>query len=366
MSKTARKLVAHLLRGFLWIGMRNSKERRNAAHHYAEIFSLHRISWKTLRCFRKRFSEEKSILLVESADYHGEVLAGMLEYYRDLGYTKIDCLLTPRQSLTPYLKNLVENVYVADEIFFRFILKQPRLQDYHRVVFHTFEARNFSVQRYLKHNPILQARAASFTHKLPSHIPSSLDGKMMVLNQLAYNPQVYKPVSAHRFQISQPQGEDIRFLAIGARNWPLFFSTIKPTAFITIITRSKIDIPPAFRPYIRLIVNCSYAELFAECQQHHFLLALLNSQQPDGYLTESSSGNMQLARGFALPPLIEGPFAKAYGFTEQTAVIHAVNGLQDAMETAPSRYTALRQNLINQTAELTQQSLLNLKACLDA
>lgn len=118
---------------------------------------------------------------------------------------------------------------------------------------------------------------------------------------------------------------------------------------------------------VNFYCNPSIKELSLLIKQAHFVFGLYDSFAHRHYLGDSTSGLRQIALSYNLPFVINAPFAKAFGFSKNNAIIyHApLVGIKYAISIAKSaKYIELKENLARLREKLIQDSLHNLKTAI--
>lgn len=95
----------------------------------------------------------------------------------------------------------------------------------------------------------------------------------------------------------------------------------------------------------------------------HFIFGIYDRFAHRHYIRLCTSGQRQLSLGYNIPLIINEPFASAFGFSNENAVIFRENS--DILEViSPKYYQSLKHNLLILDKKLRDQSLLNLKEML--
>ena len=145
-----------------------------------------------------------------------------------------------------------------------------------------------------------------------------------------------------------------------------------PAFEIQLIGGADLDaVPQDIRPVFRALGRLSFREMYNAIDQTHFLLPLLNSNNPAhrGYLHRNTSGTRQLSLGFHTPMVMDASFAKAYSFDSETAVLYTPDdlktGLDQARRMSHDDLLTMQKALSCFKNTITKQSLSNLRVFLN-
>ncbi|GHB26343.1 hypothetical protein GCM10007094_13240 [Pseudovibrio japonicus] len=381
------KLVSFPLRAISYLFIFDGQSRREFAYHYCKIF-ISRQSFASLSKLRKMIllEGERSAIIAEPTDFHGEVLLGLTNYYVDMDFKQIIVLVTPKQyerleGAIVHHPNVI--VFPLDEIFFNhvFRLRNLKVDSYFLT---TLVFRTFSLKRYCKGNPHFAERVCGIVHTLKEATRPEIDNllksqRAFLLNNYS-SDEGLKEVNTSYFhrqnkQHARQQGDKLRFISVGIRNKKDLFNAFRAVlrvhsdAELVLIARLQPHIPPDLVSNIHCQADKGYDVLFEEVQSSRFILALLDSKE-DADLPflrkdrSKSSGSAQLALGLNRPMIIEEAFAKCYGFTAENAVLYPVGGLKGALMQAANMseeaYSAMQTELSKLSEEKKVRALESL------
>ncbi len=382
------KLVSFPLRAISYLFIADPQSRREFAYHYCRVF-ISPQSLASLSKLRKMalLEGERSAIIAEPTDFHGEVLLGMINYYVDLGFQRILVLVSPKQYKR--LEGAIvthPNVTVLplDEIFFNRVFRYGNLKvDSYFLT--TLIFRTFSLKRYCKGNPHFAERVCGILHTLTEDRRPEIGNlfkrqRAFLLNNFSSEEGV-REVNASYFcrssdQKTEPKDDKLRYISVGMRNKQILYDAfralrkIHPEAQLTLVARTQQLVPPDLLPNVRCQADKGYDVLFEEIRSSRFILALLSSEEETdrAFLRKDyskSSGNAQLSLGFNRPMIIEEAFAGCYGFTAENAVVYPAGGLEDALMQAANMseeaYSAMQSELFKLFEEKKARALESLK-----
>ena len=131
---------------FIW-----DREKRKEFIRHVSRFKFSFCSIPQYKDLMSKPLKNKSVLIIEPNDFHGEVILGYAEYFTMLGYD-VDIIVTPNQMKTnPFNLCQLENVhwYAINEVFFKKILSSAKAKEYSFVLFSSIDGMHGSVVRYV-------------------------------------------------------------------------------------------------------------------------------------------------------------------------------------------------------------------------
>ncbi len=372
------KLVTPL---FIW-----DKEKRKEFVRHVSRFKFSFCSIPQYKALMSKPLKNKSVLIIEPNDFHGEVILGYAEYFTMLGYD-VDIIVTPNQMKTnPFNLCQLENVrwFAINEVFFKKILSSPKAQEYTCVLFSSIDGMHGSVVRYVD-NKMYHKTLAVLHNKVHLEKEDNKmlydDSKLLVLRNFSNDKKLFE-VNPHYFGTvsPQPRNKTVNFVTVGLldpkrRNGSLIADAIRyltDNGFkdfkITVICRRKTGkFPKEAAPYLDVKVGLKYDAMYKELEKADYFLPLLDptNEGQREYLSLLSTGSIQLILGFLCPAVINEEFAAAYGFNEENAILYRDNDLAEAMLRALRQsnddYKQMKANLLELSDAKKESSLNNLK-----
>jgi hypothetical protein len=141
---------------------------------------------------------------------------------------------------------------------------------------------------------------------------------------------------------------------------------------VTVIGKRGVGgLPADIAGMFRALGRVSFATLYAEVERADVLLTAYEAENPDHdfYRTSGTSGNFQLAWGFAKPCVVLREFAPINGLDGDNSILYdGSGGLADGMRRAialtPAAYARMQARLRQDAAALADASRRNLAALL--
>lgn len=380
-EKFFRLVLKIIMPIFIW----NKEKRKEFIRHVSRLkFSF--CSIPNYRALMKRPMDNKTVLIIEPNDFHGEVILGYAEYFTLLGYD-VDIIVTPNQMKSnPFNLCDIENIhcYSIDEVLFKKVLASEKAKKYEAVLFSSVDGMHGSVVRYVDASMYKKTLAV-----LHNKVHLEKDGnkklyddcKLLVLRNFSNDPKLFE-VNPHYFGKVEPQkrNETINFVTVGMldpkrRNGSLIIDAIRnlvKNGFvdfkITVICRHKIEtFPKDVNPYLDVKVGLKYDEMYHEMEKSDYFLPLLdpNNEGQREYLSLLSTGSIQLILGFLCPAIINEEYAAAYGFDVENAIIYKENDIAEAMlkatQISNDDYVTMTTKLLELSDCRKENSLNNLR-----
>lgn len=356
--------------------------------------SVHKTISKNFERFLYHDIPEKSILMVEFNDFHGECLPGIAKYFIDLGYHIDVCLSPSEMSLEPFSDFVSEKIslFSMTKSDLKRLMEHDICERYVHIYLNSdrvYDKGFIPILDYIgKDIKFPQGKLITMCHHADQFNDiKPLNDKFAVvaLNKLpVLEGQKYFMVNSHYFgKFERNNKHDItNFICVGnieshRKNHSLLFEAIDDclkngiTNFkVTIIARSgNLDIPEHIRPYLNFKGRLSYKEMYEQLKQADFYLPLFDPCNPlhERYLSSGSSGSYQLIYGFKLPSLICYKFqTNVNGFDESNSLGYSQNqDLGQAMKTAvlmTNKEYMKKVSCLKQLSEqIYEESLQNLK-----
>lgn len=369
----------------------DKKKRKEFIRHVARSsFSFSSLS--EAKRFRTASSSKKSVLIMESNDFHSEFALGYAEYFVKLGY-HVDIVVVPSQlKMRPFKLNAMKGVdfYGIDELFFKPILSSRTIDRYSHVFFvSAFSSAHGCITRYLDgrtYPKTFSVLHTEFQLEIEDIRKLYDDEKLTVITNLSNDKKLFE-VTPHYFGPIPPKPKSKKvtnFIFIGLidpkkRNTTLLIKAVQKlaqTGFtdfkITVLSRkkSKETFPNELLPYFDFKIGLDYGDMYEEIKKSDFFLILLDPKNKEqrGYLTSMTSGSQLLSLGFLRPALMNDAFAKGYGLNSRNAVPYKGEALFEAMQRAcrmsAEDYSTMQKMLSELSAAKKKSGLLNLKKML--
>lgn len=346
-EKFFRLVLKVIMPIFIW-----NKEKRKEFIRHVSRFKFSFCSIANYKALMNYPINNKTVLIIEPNDFHGEVILGYAEYFTLLGYD-VDVIVTPNQMKTnPFGLCDLENIryYAIDEVLFKKFLASEKAGKYEVVLFSSIDGMHGSVVRYVDEK--MYKKTLAVLHN-KEHLAKSdnkklyEDDKLLVLRNFSNDAKLFE-VNPHYFGKIHPlpRNKIINFITVGLldpkrRNGSLMIDAIRNlvqngfTNFkITVICRHKAgNFPKDVIPYLDVKVGLEYDAMYCEMEKADYFLPLLDPKNEGQreYLSLLSTGSIQLILGFLCPPIINEEFATAYGFDAENAIIYKDNDLAEAM-----------------------------------
>lgn len=130
-----------------------------------------------------------------------------------------------------------------------------------------------------------------------------------------------------------------------------------------LISRDEIVLQSDF---ITIYKNPSKSEMDDVLSTSHFIFAFYDSFAHRHYLRTSTSGQRALSLEFNIPLLINEPFASAFNFTPNNAVIFKNSkSVESCIKMSAKDYLELKNNLAKLDFDLTLASVQNLSSSIE-
>ena len=381
--------VAKLLTFFI-----PNKDRR----HHVRDFLIHLSigDFRSLRRFLKAETRENSVLLIETNTAHGEVIAGYLKYFQDMGFN-VDVLVNPViVKEHPFCRLDLSRVSVFSSDFpllGRFFASR-KFRAYKHVFLMTSAAYFYWIGdrqgSVLACYPKLREHPSLFVveHDLNDierfGEQSFLSRKHLIaLGRFPHTQAVF--VSPFLFGDVRTANGDARdgetvFICVGGiqqarKNHQKLISAIreiiavKRNFKVVIIGKGELqNLPEEIHPFCEITGRIDFPEMFEKLEKADFLLPLLDADEPahNRYITTGVTGSAQLIYAFEKIPVVHPKFAAFYGFDDRNAIISGslAQGMLAALALDRQAREAKQMALAQLAERLKAESTDNLKEIL--
>ena len=380
--------VAKLLTFFI-----PNKDRR----HHVRDFLVHLSigDFRSLRRFLKAETRENSVLLIETNTAHGEVIAGYLKYFQDMGFN-VDVLVNPViVKENPFCRLDLSRVSVFSSDFpllGRFFASR-KFRAYKHVFLMTSAAYFYWIGdrqgSVLACYPKLREHPSLFVveHDLNDverfGEQSLLDRKRLIaLGHFPHTqavfaaPFLFGDVRANRGGARH----ETTFICIGGiqmerKNHQKLISAIreiiavKRNFKVVIVGKGELqNLPEEIHPFCEITGRIDFPEMFEKLEKADFLLPLLDADEPahNRYITTGVTGSAQLIYAFEKIPVVHPKFAAFYGFDDRNAIISEslAQGMLAALALGRQAREAKQMALAQLAERLKAESTDNLKEIL--
>lgn len=352
-----------------------------------DVFEFRRFALGHLR--------QNSVLLVETNDTHGEVIAGFLGYFRELGFA-VDILINGEiLKERPFCRADLCGVDVFSCYFgaFSWFFDSARFARYAHVVLLTSAGYRYidgsASASVVSHYGLERKARSLFVVEHELRDVERFDeqgllaaGRLLTLGRLGRGVFV-APVSFGERSVGNeiPRcGTSSSFIVVGGiqrdrKNHAALVAAVRSLLReglfprVTVVGSGDLDaLPDDIRPFFEITGRLPYPEMFARVEAAGFFLPLLDHTNPahERYVTTGVTGSAQLIYAFAKIPVIEPHFASFYGFSDENAIVtdNLADGMASAMKMSDADYRQRQAALQKLAQELKGQSLENLRRIL--
>ncbi|WP_146016763.1 hypothetical protein [Akkermansia muciniphila] len=343
------------------------------------------------KAWRRHEIAERTVLVVEPNDCHGEVIPGFCSLLLSMGY-RVDVLMHHSLgSQFPLCRSGKEGirVFTIMKTLWPCLSREEILNRYEAIIFTSSlfytrpgmpsaldvtglrSRRNLLIVEH-ELNDIERLKEEAFEQ----------EGRLLTLGAFRQgtmvNPHSFGQVS---ITIRNPKPEFITVGALSAerKNHSLLLEALTDlynAGFkdfsVTIVGEGETgEIPEHLRPFLNITGKLDFPSMFAVMERADYFLPLLDPANPahERYISTGVTGSAQLIYGFAKIPLIHEKFASFYRFDAQNALLYDKEGLSNAMcraiKQTSAEYAAMQQNLLNLGRQMDGQSRANLERALD-
>ena len=380
MTKAVAKLLTFFIPG------------RDRRHHCRDfLMHLNVGDIRELHRFRTAAARERGVLLVETNDSHGEVIAGYLNYFQLLGFA-VDVLVNPKiLKDRPFCRlNLSEvRVFASDYPMMGRFFASATFRGYEHVVLMTsaayFRWENGSYTSALDYFPELRKHRSLFVveHDL-SDIERFGERDLLAQGRLLTLGRFGRGVFAAPFLFGDvavtPRGDVATFVCVGGiererKNHAALVAAVREVAArrrdfrVVVVGKGKLDdLPAEVRPFVEIAGRLDFPAMFKAVEQADFYLPLLDADDPahNRYIMTGVTGSAQLIYAFGKIPVIHPKFAAFYGFDDGNAVVTKclADGMLAAIDMSRDDYARRQSALVELAEGLKRESFGNLKNAL--
>lgn len=379
-----KRLLINLLALFVW-----NKTKRHQLRFFLSYVKLQ--SFLSLFHWNKEKIKENSVLLIETNNCHGEVIAGYLEYFQKLGFN-IDILVNWEiLNEDPFCRLDLSKVRIASCDFATtcFFLNSTKILGYKHIIVMTSAC--YFINKDRQYTSVLENYPSLKKHKslfIVEH--DTVDINRFNEDDFVKNKKLitlgHFPCSTFvcPFLFGSKQlnlkNKLTTFVCIGSisnarKNHRLLIDAVMSLAKdnqkfrVVVVGEGDLkNIPKEVLPYITFMGRLNFKDMFNTVESADFYLPLLdpNNEKHFRYITTGVSGSAQLIYGFSKVPVIHSKFASFYGFDKQNAIIYddLYLAMREAISLDDDEYVKKQQCLSSLTEKLYLESLENLKEIL--
>lgn len=374
----------------MWIPFRSLRKKlRTFLKDYVSDYD--KDARRSEKAWRRHEIAERTVLVVEPNDCHGEVIPGFCSLLLSMGY-RVDVLMHHSLGCQfPLCRSGKEGirVFTIMKTLWPCLSREEILNRYEAIIFTSSlfytrpgmpsaldvtglrSRRNLLIVEH-ELNDIERLKEEAFEQ----------EGRLLTLGAFRQgtmvNPHSFGQVS---ITIRNPKPEFITVGALSAerKNHSLLLEALTDlynAGFkgfsVTIVGEGETgEIPEHLRPFLNITGKLDFPSMFAVMERADYFLPLLDPANPahERYISTGVTGSAQLIYGFAKIPLIHEKFASFYRFDAQNALLYDKEGLSNAMcraiKQTSAEYAAMQQNLLNLGRQMDEQSRANLERALD-
>ena len=343
--------------------------------------------------FINRKIPEKTVLIVEFNNYHGETLPGFIKYFEDLNYN-IDILINFNlyndKVLDSFNFKNIKNIfnYDQDQIINN-ILLFPIIKNYEIVFYNTFLfiKNNEKVSIFVEKPKIMKNMKQYVCIEHNSFYNYKINADKNKVATLLPNKLYSRYINPHYFGNQKINNKNtITNLSLFARektslkNIILLINCIKKIidegisnfelTLIGKVNELNIDIS-GYENNIKFTGYLDYQSLYKRVEKSDFILPMLDPDIEDHKrFMIDVSGTFQLIYGFYKVPIIHNSFSKRYGFNEENALIYnndaeLIKNIKYAISMSNDEYKEKSKIIYKYANLLYKESLENLKYMLE-
>ncbi len=380
-----RKSVAKALTFFI-----PGRERR---HHCRDfLMHLHVRDFGELRRFLDAETRERGVLLVETNDSHGEVIAGYVEYFRELGLS-VDLLVNPAVlKENPFCRLDLSGVrvFASDYPLMRRFFASRKFREYEHVVLMSsaayFYREDGTYTSALEYYPELRRHRSLFVveHDLDDvgrfgERDLLAKGRLLTLGR--FDRGVFAaPILFGSVAVTPRGGGVTTFVCVGGiererKNHAELVSAIRAVAArrtdfkVVVVGKGELEsLPEDVRPHVEVTGRLDFPAMFKRMEEADFYLPLLDAANPahDRYVTTGVTGSAQLVYAFGKVPVVHPKFAPFYGFDGGNAVVaeSLADGMLAAIAMERGDYHKRQTALVALAGRLKEESARNIREML--
>lgn len=345
--------------------------------------------------FREHRIREKSVLIVEPNECHGETLPGFTKYFQDLGYC-VDIFMRmgtfKENPFSRYSQDICPNIYKGSSIEIKNTLALSKILEYEYVFFNSnWEyVRGEKYTAYLgffpqtKFGSMFVEHGAYFFQQKKCNCLYEQE-RVFALTGALQGEKGIKMLNPHYFgdvQVTRKSLDEVRFIVVGIgshrRNMDLLLDAVDMLTrggvdnfHVTCIGDGEISVPRGLKGMFNFLGRQSFPVLYEEMERSDFILALLDplNVKHKNYLRGKASGTVQLSLGFEKPMIIEEHFSEVYGFNNKNCLLYRrdelASAMKDAIEMSQDEYRDIQDGLKEKKHDLGMKSINNLRRSLN-
>lgn len=345
-----------------------------------------------LRRFAREGVRPRSVLLVESNVEHGEVTAGYLEYFRELGLS-VDLLVNPAVlKENPFCRLDLSGVrvFASDYMLMRRFFASRKFHGYEHVVLMSSaiysRRENGTYTSALEYYPELRKHRSLFVveHDLDDverfgERDLLAEGRLLTLGR--FDRGVFAvPILFGSVAVTPRVGDVTTFVCVGGiererKNHAELVAAIRAVAArrtdfkVVVVGKGELEsLPEDVRPYVEVTGRLDFPAMFKRMEEADFYLPLLDAASPahDRYVTTGVTGSAQLVYAFGKVPVVHPKFAPFYGFGEGNAVVaeSLADGMLAAVAMERGDYHRRQTALVALAGRLKEESARNIREML--
>lgn len=380
-----KKTIVKIL--FCWIPHKNLRKKCRDA-----VLNMNFNDSVVLLRFALRKKQSKSILMLDTNDFHAEIIPGLIKYWRDLGY-HVDVvyseIVAKEKPLCRYRDKNIRS-YPLSIVGINLLAKFLDAKEYEKVMLNTSMCCFYreDEEKYVARKIFKKIPADKFIliehdlHDIERMEETEFLKNKRVVSLLRFEMADTVMVNPHFFGAVKvtPKNEMVNFVVVGGiqakrKNHKLMFDAVAELVKagyenfrVIVVGRGKIeDVPVGLRKYFTLKGRLDFPKMYEVMEHADFYLTLLDEQNDDHkrYITSGVTGSFQLVLGFVKPCLISKTFADFYGLDNQNSIVYEDNdllaGMKRALEIDAAAYGNLQKNLEELAKRVYAESLMNLQ-----
>lgn len=325
---------------------------------------------------------------------HGEVVPGFVRYLRELGY-RVSVLVPPgrvREGLFGRIDDPGVQVFGLPQRRIRRWVRRGGLRGSLGVMVTTASKLPVRGDGRIDYEQVFGADVTTPVYVVEHDVRDRVDRdvwdpRSITLRRVDYRGARSVVVNPHDFgsvAITPRSEGPLRFLVVGTlgkgkRAQHRIVDAVRELVGsgergfeVTVIGKRGVGgLPADIAGMFRALGRVSFATLYAEVERADVLLTAYEAENPDHdfYRTSGTSGNFQLAWGFAKPCVVLREFAPINGLDGDNSILYdGSGGLADGMRRAialtPAAYARMQARLRQDAAALADASRRNLAALL--
>lgn len=334
------------------------------------------------RHFIKHSVAPRTVLIIETNKFHGELLPGIAHYFKNLGFN-IEFLLEQKLLEEEALATIPFNyrVFALNKKFLNKLKKCRKLKKYSCIYINS----HYDYKRQKLVRDMLQTfsqnRVVEMCHDM-NHISEDRIKMQNFFTLAEYLPGL--TLNTHYFgsiPFKKDKNDIVNFTLIGnieskRKNFNLLSGAVQKLLTagyknFKIVVIGSGDffnyLNPEIKNFFEVRGRLSYPEMYRAAAEADFNLALLDPENSDHmrYITRATSGNFQLVYGFATPCVIEETFAARHGLNSSNSLVYHGNenlssAMIEAIKMTTDEYAAKKSQLRKLTGRLAALSQQNL------